>query len=74
VLHIKKSTYKLLLLLIAGFILMLKPESFSAAANKDVILVLDTSLSMVGIRGKTFLNQSRGVLIHIFQRFRMATG
>ena len=59
-LHIKKSTYKLLLLLIAGFILMLKPESFSAAANKDVILVLDTSLSMVGYQGKNIFESVKG--------------
>lgn len=59
-LHIKKSTYKLLLLLIAGFILMLKPESFSASANKDVILVLDTSLSMVGYQGKNIFESVKG--------------
>jgi hypothetical protein len=52
VLRIKVSIYKLLFLFIAGFILILKPESLRAAGNKDVILVLDTSLSMVGYQGR----------------------
>ena len=40
---------------------MLKPESFSAsAANKDVILVLDTSLSMVGYQGKNIFESVKG--------------
>lgn len=52
VLRIKFSIYKLLFLFIAGFILILRPESLRAAGNKDVILVLDTSLSMVGYQGK----------------------
>jgi len=52
VLRIKIRIYKLLFLFIAGFILILRPESLSAAGNKDVILVLDTSLSMVGYQGR----------------------
>jgi Mg-chelatase subunit ChlD len=56
VLRIKNSTYKLLLLLIVGFILILRPESLRAAGNKDVILVLDTSLSMVGYQGKNIFD------------------
>lgn len=62
-LRIKKTTYKLLLLLIAGFILLPEPESLKAAAtvaNKDVILVLDTSLSMVGYQGKNILDSVKG--------------
>ena len=51
-LRIKISIYKLLFLFIAGFILILRPESLRAAGNKDVILVLDTSLSMVGYQGR----------------------
>jgi len=41
---------------------MLKPESLraAAAANKDVILVLDTSLSMVGYQGKNILESVKG--------------
>ncbi len=40
---------------------MLKPESFSAAAaNKDVILVLDTSLSMIGYQGKDIFESVKG--------------
>jgi hypothetical protein len=39
---------------------MLKPESFSASANKDVILVLDTSLSMVGYQGKNIFESVKG--------------
>jgi hypothetical protein len=40
---------------------MLRPESFSAAAaNKDVILVLDTSLSMVGYQGKNIFESVKG--------------
>ena len=59
-LHIKKSTYKLLLLFLVGFILA-APGSLRAAgaANKDVILVLDTSLSMVGYQGKNILESVR---------------
>jgi len=60
VLHIKNSTFKLLLLLIAGFVLIFQPDSYSAAANKDVILVLDTSLSMVGYQGKNILESVKG--------------
>ncbi len=59
-LHVKKITYKLLLLLVVGFVLILKPYSYSAAANKDVILVLDTSLSMVGFQGKNILESVKG--------------
>lgn len=56
----KKRICKLLLLIIAGFILTLKPDAFCAAANKDVILVLDTSLSMVGYQGKNILESVKG--------------
>ncbi|HPS85620.1 MAG TPA: VWA domain-containing protein [Spirochaetota bacterium] len=60
-LHIKKSIYKLLLLFLVGFILIIEPESLrAAAANKDVILVLDTSLSMVGYQGKNILESVKG--------------
>lgn len=61
-LDIRKSTYKLLLLLIVGSVLILKPDSLkaAAAANKDVILVLDTSLSMVGFQGKNIFDSVKG--------------
>lgn len=61
-LQVRKSTCKLLLLLIVGSILILQPESLkaAAAANKDVILVLDTSLSMVGDHGKNILESVKG--------------
>lgn len=51
-------------MLTAGFIFLPKPESLKAAAdvvaNKDVILVLDTSLSMVGYQGKNILDSVKG--------------
>jgi len=52
----------LLLLLIVGSILILQPESLKAATavNKDVILVLDTSLSMIGDHGKNILDAVKG--------------
>lgn len=61
-LQLKKSTYKLLLLVLVGFIFIIKPDSLSAAAaaNKDVILVLDTSLSMVGYQGKNIFESVKG--------------
>lgn len=57
-LRIKIRIYRLLFVFIAGFIFILQPESLKAAGNlktagnKDVILVLDTSLSMVGYQGR----------------------
>jgi len=62
VLHIKQSSYKILLLLLVGFILLINPDSLRSApaANKDVILVLDTSLSMVGYQGKNILESVKG--------------
>ncbi len=61
-LQVRKSTCKLLLLLIFGSVLILQPESLKAAAvaNKDVILVLDTSLSMIGDHGKNILESVKG--------------
>ena len=61
-LHIKQSSYKILLLLLVGFILLINPDSLRSApaANKDVILVLDTSLSMVGYQGKNILESVKG--------------
>jgi len=64
VLQVKKGTYNLLLLLLVGFVLILNPESLRAAktsaANKDVILVLDTSLSMTGHQGKNIFESVKG--------------
>ena len=61
-LHIKQSSFKILLLLLVGFILLINPDSLRSApaANKDVILVLDTSLSMVGYQGKNILESVKG--------------
>ena len=51
-----KSVYKPLLFICAALILLGNPVESRAAANKDVILVLDTSLSMVGYGGKNIFN------------------
>jgi Mg-chelatase subunit ChlD len=51
-----KSAYKLFLFIGVALILLGNPIESKAAANKDVILVLDTSLSMVGYGGKNIFN------------------
>ncbi|MCL2155757.1 MAG: VWA domain-containing protein [Leptospirales bacterium] len=65
-LYKKWKIYKILLLLMVGFILVCKPESSEADdvdpildpnVNNDIILVLDTSYSMVGKPGKDIFDQ-----------------
>ena len=65
-LYRKWKIYKILLLLMVGFILVCKPESSQADdvdpildpnVNNDIILVLDTSYSMVGKPGKDIFDQ-----------------
>jgi hypothetical protein len=66
VLYKKWKIYKILLLLMVGFMLVCKPESSKAddvdpildpKVNNDIILVLDTSYSMVGKPGKDIFDQ-----------------
>jgi len=64
VLYKKGKIYKFLLLLMVGFIIVFKPESSKAEdpimdpnMNNDIILVLDTSYSMVGKPGRDIFDQ-----------------
>ena len=61
-----RKFYKFLLLLMVGFMLVCKPESSKAdnadpimdpKTNNDIILVLDTSMSMVGHPGRDIFEQ-----------------
>jgi len=65
VLHKKGKINRFLLLLMVGFALVLKPESAKAnvdpildpKVNNDIILVLDTSYSMIGKPGRDIFDQ-----------------
>lgn len=64
---LKKSSYSFIVVVImaAALILSFQTES-KAASNKDVILVLDTSLSMVGYQGKNIMDDvKRSVFTYI---------
>jgi uncharacterized protein YegL len=66
VIYTKGKNYKFLLMLMIGFMLVFKPGSSNAdnldpildpKVNNDIILVLDTSYSMVGKPGKDIFDQ-----------------
>ena len=68
-LYKKEKIHKILLLLMVGFMLTFKPASSNADSvdpildpkvNNDIILVLDTSYSMVGKPGKDIFEQVKG--------------
>ncbi|HOP63085.1 MAG TPA: VWA domain-containing protein [Spirochaetota bacterium] len=64
---LKKGSYSFIIIMVMAFAFLLTFQSESkAASNKDVILVLDTSLSMVGYQGKNIMDDvKRSVYTYI---------